>query len=122
MTTSTEPAIENFTVYEGATFRTEMVWKTGTPRTPVNMTGFTARLSLESQIDGSIALTLTQGAGLTLGSDGSIVIVITAAQSEALNRETKPYLYDLRVVAPSTEVSRVMQGTITVSRRVTAPT
>lgn len=41
-------ATVDLTLEQGATYRATIVWKTGTPATPVNITGFTARMMFKT--------------------------------------------------------------------------
>ena len=38
-------------IEQGATYRKTLTWKTGSPATPVDLTGYTARLQVRTKID-----------------------------------------------------------------------
>lgn len=125
MVATIEATAWDFTLYQGATFRRTHTWKSGEPLTPVDLTGYSARLQLRTLWgDANAALTLSNGSGITLGGvAGTIEIEITAAQSEALiasGSGDAQYLHDLRLVAPGGDVIRLLHGTVTVSPRITS--
>jgi len=69
------------TIDQGRDFFLTTWYKDGT--TPINLTGYTAAFSLSQNYNGSVALNLTSGSGITItGSTGQIDIHATAAQTE----------------------------------------
>lgn len=88
--------------------------------TPIDLTGFTAELQVRATYpETTAALTLTDGAGITLGgAAGTIQIHITAAQTLALAAKT--WVYDLRLVdGVGGEAYRVLEGSFLVTPAVT---
>lgn len=67
MTASARARVD-LTIYEGTTFRQSFQWKTGDPATPVDLTGFTARMHIRESIESETAL-------LELDSDGGGVVI-----------------------------------------------
>lgn len=115
------PAEIDLTIYQGATFRRTFQWKTGSPATPVDLTGYTARMQIRKKVtDATPVLTLTSAAGgitFTNRSQGQFEIVISADATAALTIKTG--VYDLELIAANNEVTRLIQGTVEVSPEVT---
>ena len=86
---------------------------------PYNLAGHTARMQVRRTIDSSTAMiTLTtENGGVTLDADdGKITLSMTDEQTAAL---TSSGVYDLEIIDGSGNVSRVIQGTFTLSLEVT---
>lgn len=109
----------NITINQGATFELTITWK-DSAGTAINLTGYTARMQVrETYSSSSTVVSLTNGSGITLGgAAGTIAIVISATTTAAL---TAPFsgVYDLEIVSPAGVVTRLIQGTATVSAEVT---
>ncbi len=87
--------------------------------TPINLTGFTAKMQLRKEYNSTIAdLTLTTGGGgiVITGATGKIDISASAAQTAVL--DPTYYVYDLELTS-GTNISRLIQGQITVAEQVT---
>lgn len=107
----------DFMIEQGATFNLLLTWEINA--VPVNLTGYTARLQARVDIeDTETILSLTTGAGITLGgAAGTISLDQSAAQTAVLpNGE---YVYDLELIASNGVVTRLVQGQLTVSAEVT---
>jgi hypothetical protein len=86
---------------------------------PVNLTGYTARLQARVDVDETdTILSLTTGAGITLGgAAGTISLDQSAAQTAVLpNGE---YVYDLELQSSGGVVTRLLQGELNISAEVT---
>lgn len=109
-------------IEQGATLRLPLVWKTGAPAVPVDVTGYTARMQIRSQITAADALvdissTPTVQGHINVGTtDGAVEVVISASATATL---TGKGVYDLEVVAPNGDVTRLVQGKVAVSPNVT---
>jgi hypothetical protein len=105
-------------IKQGATLSLTATWKDSSG-TAVNLTGYTARLQVRATYDSSSTiLSLTSAAGITLGgAAGTIAITATATVTAAL---TAPWsgVYDLELVSGGGEVTRLLEGTATVSPEV----
>jgi len=105
-------------IKQGATLSLTATWK-DSAGTAVNLTGYTARLQVRATYDSSSTiLSLTSAAGITLGgAAGTIAITASAATTAAL---TAPWsgVYDLELVSGGGEVTRLLEGTATVSPEV----
>ena len=86
---------------------------------PVNLTGYTAAMQLRQNYNSELAdLTLTTAnGGITItGATGTIAISATATQTGLLTPGF--YVYDLELTSGS-NISRLIQGQITVAEQVT---
>jgi hypothetical protein len=109
----------NITINQGATFELTITWK-DSAGTAINLTGYTARMQVRETYSSTTPIvSLTNGAGITLGgAAGTIAIVISATTTAAL---AAPFsgVYDLEIVSAGGVVTRLVQGTATVSAEVT---
>lgn len=88
--------------------------------TAVDMTGYTARLTIRDQIGGTSLLALTSSSGITLDNTlKTITIDITAAQTAAMTWSEG--VYDLELVSPEATpfVTKLLSGAVLVSGEVT---
>jgi hypothetical protein len=107
----------NFTIEQGATFNLLMTWKID--NVAVNLTGYTARLQARIDVDETdTILSLTTGAGITLGgAAGTISLDQTATQTAVLPKGE--YVYDLELQSSGGIVTRLLQGELNISAEVT---
>jgi hypothetical protein len=107
----------NFTIEQGATFNLLMTWRID--NVPVNLTGYTARLQARIDVDETeTILSLTTGAGITLGgAAGTITLDQTATQTALLPKGE--YVYDLELQSSGGVVTRLLQGELNISAEVT---
>ena len=113
------PAKQDITVYQGQTFVQPLVWKDNA-QTPINLTGFTARLQIRRNVRSPDVLhsMTTENGGITLGDlFGTIELTIPAATSSLF--AFRSAVYDLELIAPGGAVTRLMEGEVTVSPEVT---
>lgn len=89
--------------------------------TPIDITGYTGKMQLRSlPEDTTVALTLStaNGAIVITGATGTINITATSAQTGSVDEGI--YYYDVEITDTLTnEVTRIIQGQITVSAEVT---
>lgn len=87
---------------------------------PYPLTGHTARMQVRKYVDSTgdplIALTTENGRIAVNGAAGLITLSISAADTSAL---TSSGVYDLEIISSGGLVSRVIQGTFTLSLEVT---
>ena len=106
-------------IQQGATLSLVATWNDSTGAA-VNLTGYTARLQVRTSYAAtSTILSLTSSSGITLGgAAGTITITVSATDTAAL---TAPWIgvYDLELVSGSGVVTRLLEGTATVSPEVT---
>jgi hypothetical protein len=108
----------NFNIDQGTTFnRRVTLTVSASDTTPINITGFTARMMIKrKKSDATAVMSLTSSDGITItGSSGRIDIALTATQTALLSGT---YVYDLELITGS-EVTRLFQGSITVDSEVT---
>jgi Na+/serine symporter len=107
----------NFTIEQGATFNLLMTWRID--NVPVNLAGYTARLQARIDVDETdTILSLTTGAGITLGgAAGTITLDQTATQTAVLPKGE--YVYDLELQTSAGTVTRLLQGELNISAEVT---
>jgi hypothetical protein len=111
--------IYNFTWEQGATVSETLYWKIGDPAVPVDLTGFTARMSLKSQGTQALSLT-TENTRIVLGGTaGSIALSVDATTSASLAAGS--YAYDLELVSGDVVpvVTRLLKGFVKVPANIT---
>lgn len=117
------PAVLNQTgrldlvIQQGATFNPVWTWKID--GTAVNLTGYTARLTVRDTYGGTALVTLTSGAGTIVlgGAAGTIQPVMSATVTGALSAPATG-VYDLELVSGSV-VRRLLEGRVSVTPEVT---
>jgi hypothetical protein len=115
----TTPAKLKFTIYQGATFRKRLTW-TAPAGTAIDLTGCTARMQVRSEVDSPTALLslTTENGGITLGGVlGTIDLYVSDEATGAIAWEGG--VWDLEIVHPGGEVTRLAQGSVSVSPEVT---
>lgn len=113
------PAKLKHTIYQGATFRKRLRWSAPS-KTPVDLTGCTARMQVRTDFDSATALLnlTTENGGLTLGgAAGTVDLFISAGDTTAITWDGG--VWDLEVVHPSGDVTRLAEGSVSVSPEVT---
>ncbi|GII83305.1 hypothetical protein Ssi03_12950 [Sphaerisporangium siamense] len=106
-----------FKMDQGSTVRRPLRWlRNGEP---MDLTGATARMEIRTAAGGALLHRLdTTNGGITLGGTaGTILIYIPAAVSSAWT--VLQGVYDLEVVFPNEDVTRLLQGNFSVSAEVT---
>lgn len=115
-----DPGRYDMTVYQGATFNRVFTWQVGTPAANVNLTGYTARMQLRSNPAATtsvLELTTTNGRISLGGSAGTVTLALTPTETAALPADQ--YAYDLELIAGNGEVTRLLEGFVTVDAEVT---
>lgn len=105
---------------QGATFRKQFIWKTGTPATPVNLTGYTARMQIRPAVESAtvLATLTTENGGIALGgAAGTIDLFLSHTATTAFAWEEG--VYDLELITPAGDVLRKIAGVVVVTREVT---
>lgn len=113
-------ASRNITIEQRSTFRAEIQCTPQGSSTPIDLTGYTARmdirLSAKSE-DVIISLTTTNG-GLTIDAPNGTISVYISDEQTSLLTFSKAF-YDILVEASSGEAYRLVQGTVFLSPGVT---
>jgi hypothetical protein len=117
-------AIWNITLEQGATFEKTLLWADSSvnPPTPINLTGYTARMQVRRYAgapDADKVVDIASGSGITLGgAAGTIAISIPSATTAAIPAGFQG-VYDLELVSGTGKVTRLVQGSVAVSPEVT---
>ena len=114
------PAKLKLKIIQGATFRKALVWLAPDKKTPIDLTGCTARMQVRSEIESPTVLLelTTENGGIVIdGPAGKLTLRISPTATAAITWESG--VWDLEVVHPSGDVTRLVQGSISVSREVT---
>jgi len=110
----------DITIEQGATFQMPITWTTGVVPTPVNLTGYTARMQVRKTYASTTAVLslTTENGGITLGGAlGTIDILASATQTAAI--AIKSGVYDLELVSGGGIVTRLLQGAVEITPEVT---
>ena len=111
------------TINQGETFRQSFTWQTQpvptTPATPVDLTGYTARMQIRQNYGQPVIAELnTTNNGIVLGGTaGTVDLYISAVTTAAFTPGTA--LYDIEFTAPNGDVIRKIAGAITITPEVT---
>ena len=113
-------ATVNLTIDQGGTFSRNITWKAGTPKVPVDLTGYTAALQVRgSASSASVLLSLTtSNGGITITpSVGKFTLNISATQTKRL--AAGRYAYELKATSNGGQVTSLMKGAFVVSAEIT---
>jgi len=107
----------NISCPQGVTFDETFTMQQG--GSPINLTGYSARMQIRRSYDAAPILTLTSpSSGITLGGAlGTIRVQISYTTTESL--ASGQYLYDLEITSAGDVRDRLLSGTFSVSREVT---
>lgn len=121
----------DFVIEQGADFLRRLLWREKESQSPLDLSGYTARMMLKSGYDATapvLELTTANGRIFLGGETGEITLHLTAAETADLPIDTPaadrlPHLtrliYDLELEAPDGTVTRLLQGQALVSAEVT---
>lgn len=110
----------NIEIEEGATLEEIVTWKAGELKTPVDLTGCTARMQVREKINSPavlLELTTLNGGIVLGGTAGTIKLYMLAANT--LNLTWKNGVYDLYITFPSGVVKKKLYGTVSYTESVT---
>jgi len=114
---------QNLAIDQGATFRAYFVYSTTSPGvTPVDITSYTARMQLRKDPNAvAVLLSLTDilsasGQIILGGALGTVQIYMTDTATMGL---AGGGAYDLEIVSPGGDVTRLLQGNFAVNPNVT---
>ena len=114
-----KPAKIKTTIYQGATFRSRLTW-VAPGGTPIDLTGCSARMQVRPEIDSpAVLMELTTSNGrITLGGTaGTVDLFISAVDTAAITWDSG--VWDIEILHPGDDVTRLAQGTVIVSPEVT---
>lgn len=87
--------------------------------TPVDLTSFTARMTIKDRVGGSVLETLTTANGkIVLDNTAKTITILLDAVATAAYTWAKG-VYDLEMVSPGGVVTALLTGAVTVSKEVT---
>jgi hypothetical protein len=115
---SIAPGILNLTFSQGATWKLSMTY-TNSTGDPIDLSAYSARMQARPSYESATkVLDLANGTGITLGGTaGTIDLLVPATTTAAIG--AAQYVYDLEISSASSEVTRVVEGTLLVTPEVT---
>ena len=115
---SMSAGIANLNIDQGAGYSVTFTYLQPDGTTPVNVTGWTAKLEICPVIGALPMLTVGTVTGeiVVTGASGIFALTLTAAQTDLL---TVNGVYDALVTPPSAQPIRLVQGRVTVNLAVT---
>jgi hypothetical protein len=113
---------KNLIIEKGATFNTILTWSTKDSfnvKTPVDLTGWSARSMIREEYDSATpVVSLTTGGGITLGGTaGTIELSIAPTTTSAVSIDTG--VWDLELEDSLGNVTRLLEGKVTFKPEVT---
>lgn len=110
------PEALNLTIYQAATFEVELIYSTGNPAVPVDLTGYTADMKVKN--GGNLLVELSTSNGrITLGTtDGTITLLLSATETAALAPGSGEY--DLLLTSGSGVVVPLVAGSVYIRQSV----
>jgi hypothetical protein len=111
----------NYDIYieQGATLSLPIIWKDSDGNV-INITGYTARMQVrQTRPSTTVLLSATTENGKLVidGSNGKVTISLSATDTSAITWLTG--VYDLELASPGGVVTRLIEGSVTVSQEVT---
>lgn len=117
------PGKLNLKINRGETFRHLLKWQDAN-EAPIDLTGYSARMHVRSSVDAPTTLleltTANNKISFPNADQGEILLHLTAAETAALTWDTGVYDLELVIViALVEEVTRLVEGKVTVTKEVT---
>lgn len=115
----TTPAKLKFTIYQGATFRKRLTWKAPSGIL-IDLTGCTARMQVRSEVESAevlLELSTTNNRIILGGANGTVDLDVCDEDTAAITWDSG--VWDLEIAHPDGTVTRLAQGSISVSPEVT---
>ena len=109
----------DFTIEQGATTTKPFVWKSG-DGVPVDISGYDVRMQVRRSVSSSdvlLAADTGNGRFQVDGPNGKFTLVLSAADTSAITWTTG--VYDIELEDGDGVVTRLLMGTVTVSKGVT---
>lgn len=110
----------NLKMNQGETYRHTLYWKDENDQ-PIDITGFTARMQVRAKTNSpEVLLELTTANGGVILSNpvaGELKLYVSATVTEAFSWIAG--VYDLELIAPNDDVTRLIEGKITIIKEVT---
>ena len=104
---------------KGATFSRTITWYADAAKTtPVNLTGYTAKMQVRATPDNSVVVELsTTNSRISLGGAAGTITLTVAATN--MNMTADLYQYDLELTSGGSVVTRLLQGSFEVRDEIT---
>lgn len=105
---------------QGATYRREFVYKDKTTRAALDLTGYTARCQFRASASDATVLydaTTANGKMEIDGATGTVALLVSPTDSDGWTFTSA--VYDIELVSPTAEVTRLVQGQVVVDPNVT---
>lgn len=116
----TKPAKHKFTIYRGATFRKKLRWSAPS-KAPIDLTGCIVRMQVREEYESPLPLLelTTENGGITIDPEevGVMHFYISDADTSACLWDGG--VFDIEIVHPGGDVTRVVQGSVNVSPEAT---
>lgn len=110
----------NLKINQGETYRHTLYWK-NEQELPVDLTNYTARMQIRSKVDSPTVLLelTTANSGIVISNPvtGEFKLYISATLTSSMTWSSG--VYDLEMVAPNDDVTRLIEGKVTVTKEVT---
>ncbi len=113
--------VSNLVIEQGANFTKRYTWKAGSPASPVDITGWVARMQIKDKKGGTEILLLTEGNGRLIngGAAGTIDLDLDETTTLGLTFKGEEF-FDLELQEISTGfVRRLVEGRAVLSLEVT---
>jgi hypothetical protein len=109
-------------IEQGATFSLTFEWREDDGSSPpagplIDTSGYDARMQIKTRPGGDVLVTLAEGNGITVA--GGIISVRIGADVTTTLAKSGAYDLELHSVTDPTEVIRLAQGRVTLSKEVT---
>ena len=112
------PAVNyDLLIEQGTTWSVTVTLKK-TNQSPFDLTGYTGRCQIRKTYT-STNILASPTVTIPSGTDGKVVLSLTEAQTSSLPDTYA--VYDVELVAPNGDVTRILQGKVKVSLEVTRP-
>jgi len=117
-----KPAKVKLTILQGATFRKRLTWRTrpAPAGVAIDLTGCTARMHVRTRLGDPLPFLIltTENGRIALGGvTGTVDLFISDADTTAIQQNGG--VYDLEIQHPNGDVTRLAEGSVTVSKEVT---
>jgi hypothetical protein len=109
----------NLAIYQGVTYANPLLFRAADGTTPLNLTGYTARMQVRERVESSAVLLelTTENGRITIdGPTGTVTLALTATETAAIDWAAG--VYDLELVDGAT-VYRPLEGRVRIDPEVT---
>jgi hypothetical protein len=105
---------------QGSDFDVKIDYQFGEPPTTLDLTGYSGKLQVRRNYDSPVLLELSSVAGtITFSSTAPNITVSFPASITESVYVYEDMIYDLEIVSPAGVITRVIEGSFSISRQVT---